>query len=132
MTAALLVAGTATAFADDSTLVTGAAGGAVTGAVVGGPVGAAVGGVIGAVVGASVDPPPTEVVSYVEDQPPPPPIVLQGNLVVGSTLPPAITLYPVPPDVYPSAGPHTYAYAVVNGHTVIVDPRTHVVIDIVG
>lgn len=39
------------AFADGSSVVTGAAGGAVAGAVVGGPVGAAVGGAAGAVIG---------------------------------------------------------------------------------
>ena len=126
---ALLVAIPAVAVADGAT---GAVGGAVTGAVVGGPAGAAVGGVIGLVVGASIDPPPPPIVSYVEDQPPPPPVVLEGNLVVGATLPPSVTLYPVPSDVYVQGDSRSYGYAVVNGHTVIVDPHTYVVISIVG
>jgi hypothetical protein len=128
---ALLVAIPAAANAADST-VTGAAGGAVAGAVVGGPVGLVVGGVIGAVVGTAVEPPPPPVVSYVEEQPPPPPVVLQGDLVVGSRLPPNITLYPVPSDVYVQGDRRSYAYAVINGHTVVVDPQTYVVIGIVG
>jgi hypothetical protein len=113
-------------------VVTGAAGGAVAGAVVGGPVGAAVGGVIGAVVATAIEPPPPRVVAYVEEQPPPPAIMLQGNLAVGVTLPSSITLYPVPPNVYVPGDQRSYAYAVVNGQTVVVDPRTYVVIGIVG
>jgi hypothetical protein len=128
---ALLVAAPVAASAADA-FVTGAASGAVAGAVVGGPVGAAVGGVIGAVVGTAVEPPPERIVTYVEEQPPPPPIMLQGDLSVGATLPSSITLYPVPHDVYEPGDRRSYAYAVVNGRTVIVDPRTYVVIGIVG
>ena len=128
---AALVAAPVIARAADK-VVTGAAGGAVAGAVVGGPVGAAVGGVIGAVVGTAIEPPPQPVVAYVEQQPPPPAIMLQGSLAVGATLPTSITLYPVPHDVYVPGDRRSYAYAVVNGQTVIVDPRTYVVIGIVG
>jgi hypothetical protein len=110
----------------------GAVGGAVAGAAVGGPVGAAVGGVIGAIVGTAIDPPPAQIVSYVEAQPAPPPVMLQGNLAVGATLPPAVTLYPVPQDVYVAGDARLYAYAFINGQRVIVDPQTHVVIGIVG
>ena len=77
--------------------VTGAAGGAVAGAVVGGPVGAVVGGVIGAVLGTAIDPPPPKVVSYVQTVEAPPPVQLQGDLVIGATLPPSVELYTVPP-----------------------------------
>jgi hypothetical protein len=111
--------------------LTGAAGGAVAGAVGGGPVGAAVGGIVGAVVGTAVEPPPVEVVSYVEDRPLPPPVMLEGDVVVGATLPPSVALYPVPPSVHGDSDGPVYAYAVVNGHTVIVDPQTYVVVDIV-
>jgi hypothetical protein len=58
--------------------------------------------------------------------------MLQGDLSVGATLPPSVTLYPVPPNVYVPGDPRLYAYAVVNGRTVIVDRRNYVVIGIVG
>ncbi len=119
-----------TAFAAGT--VTGAAGGAITGAIVGGPVGAAVGGVIGAVIGTAIDPPPAEVVTYVESAKAPPPVVLRGNLVVGATLPADVELYPIPNHVYEPAHGHVYAYAIVNGQRVVVDTRTHVVVAIVG
>jgi Protein of unknown function (DUF1236) len=112
--------------------VTGAAGGAVAGAVVGGPVGAAVGGVIGAILGTAIDPPPARVVAYVQTVEPPPPVVLQGDLVVGATLPPSVELYTVPPDVYVPADGHVYAYAIVNGQRVVVDTQTRAVVAIAG
>ena len=111
---------------------TGAAGGAITGAIVGGPVGAVIGGVIGAVIGTAIDPPPTQVVSYVETAQPPPAVSLQGNLVVGATLPSTVMLYPVPPDVYATNGGQVYGYAIINGHRVIVDMRTRAVVAITG
>ncbi len=120
------------AAADAAGTASGAVGGAVAGAVVGGPVGAAVGGVIGAVVGTAIDPPPPQIVSYVETQPPPPPIELQGDLTVGARLPPDVTLYPVPENVYVPGDHRAYAYTVINGQRVIVDPQTYVVIGIVG
>src|SRR4051812_23876452 len=73
----------------------GAVGGAAAGAAVGGPVGAAVGGVIGAVIGGTIVPPPAPVVSYVTTQPAPTAVTLQGNLVVGATLPDAVVLMPI-------------------------------------
>jgi hypothetical protein len=113
----------------------GAATGAVTGAVVGGPVGAVVGGVIGAVVGVAVVPPPQPVVTYVTTQPAPEAVTLQGNLVVGATLPEAVVLQPIPPTVYAAPAGATavvYSYAFVNGHRVIVDSKTRAVVAIVG
>lgn len=127
--AAAIVLGLAPAAALAAGTVTGAAGGAVTGAVVGGPVGAAVGGVIGAILGTAIDPPPPQVVSYVETQEPPP-VVLQGNLTVGATLPNTVVLYPVPTDIYVAPEGWAYEYAYVNGYRVVVDPRTRAVVAI--
>lgn len=99
--------------------VTGAAGGAVTGAIVGGPVGAAVGGVVGAIAGTAVAPPPTQVVTYVRQQPVP-----TETVVIEQPIPETVVLTPVAEDP-------TYAYAVVNNQRVIVDPQTHVVVQVV-
>lgn len=112
-----------TANAQNST-VNGAAGGAVTGAIVGGPVGAAVGGVAGAIVGTAIDPPPREVVTYVQDQPVSAPVRVQQQVVVGKPIPETVVLTPVPSNEH-------YAYAIVNDQRVIVDPRTHTVVQIV-
>jgi hypothetical protein len=131
MKSKLLIAGvvalsalSAPAFAADGT-VTGAAGGAITGAIVGGPVGAAVGGVVGAIAGTAIDPPPAKVVTYVQAQPmPAQPVVVKGDVVVGTRLPQEVALVTVPEDP-------KYAYAVVNQHRVIVDPKTYVVVQVV-
>ena len=83
----------------------GATGGAVTGAIAGaiiaGPLGAAVGGATGALAGGAtgvvaggVTPPPaarTYVIENPVDQ-----VYLDGEVVVGATLPPAVELRPVP------------------------------------
>jgi hypothetical protein len=102
----------------------GAAAGAIGGAIIGGPVGAAAGLIIGAVVGTAIDPPPPAVTAYVAEQDVPP-VYLEGNLVVGAQLPRQVAIYPIPEDP-------TYAYAFVNGHRVIVDPQTYVVVEIVS
>jgi hypothetical protein len=113
----------------DHIAVTGAVGGAATGAIVGGPVGAIVGGVIGAIIGTAVEPPPAEVVSYVQAQTMEP-VYLSGNLVVGATIPAEVVLQPVPPDVYVAPDGRVYGYAVVNGHPVVVDMQTRAVVAI--
>ncbi len=130
VSAAILAAGLtavaipAGAFAQQST-VTGAAGGAVTGAIVGGPIGAAVGGVVGAVAGTAIDPPPREVVTYVEEQPvPAAPVVVEQEIAVGHPMPQGVIVTPVPQDP-------AYAYAIVNNQRVIVDPRTHTVVQVI-
>lgn len=110
------------ALAEDGA-ITGAAGGAVTGAIVGGPVGAAVGGVVGLAAGAALDPPPQRVVTYVEEQPVQQSVVIKEPVVVGKPIPRDVVLMPVPEDT-------RYAYAVVNNQRVIVDPRTHTVVQI--
>ena len=112
------------AHAQEST-VSGAAGGAVTGAIVGGPVGAAVGGVVGAIAGTAIDPPPREVVTYVEEQPvPAEPVVVEHDIVVGKPMPETVVLTAVP------QAPQ-YAYAIVNEQRVIVDPQTRVIVQVV-
>ncbi len=105
--------------------VTGAAGGAITGAIVGGPVGAAIGGVAGGVAGAVVDPPPREVVTYVQQQPAPPSaVVVQQPIVVGKPLPSDVQVIPVPDNP-------RYAYTVINDRHVIVEPQTHRVVQVI-
>jgi hypothetical protein len=113
------------AFAGGGGAVTGAVGGATTGAIVGGPVGAAVGGVAGAIAGGALEPPPPDVVTYVQEQPAPAsPVVVQQDVVVGQPIPKSVVVTPVPD--HPQ-----YAYAVVNHERVIVDPNTHTVVQIV-
>jgi hypothetical protein len=128
--AALLALVPAVASAQSGT-TSGAVGGAITGAIVGGPVGAVVGGVIGAVVGTAIVPPPATVITYVATQNVPP-IQLQGDVVIGATLPQTTVLYPVPRDIYVPSDNHLYAYAFVNGRRVVVDANTGVIVAIVG
>jgi hypothetical protein len=119
---AAAVAGQASA---QQSTVNGAAGGAVTGAIVGGPVGAAVGGVAGAIAGSAIDPPPREVVTYVQEQPAPTTAVtVQQPIVVGKPVPETVVLTPVPSNT-------KYAYTVVNDQRVIVDPQTNTVIQVI-
>ncbi len=107
---------------------TGAAGGAVTGAVVGGPVGAVVGGVAGAAVGSALSADEsTRVRTYVVAQRRPS-IRVAEEVVVGQPLPPRVRLYPVPP----SMGLQTnYSYTIVNDQTVLVDPQTRQVVQVI-
>ena len=99
--------------------------GAVTGALVGGPVGAVVGGVLGVTAGAHINPPPREVVTYVEEQPVPQQrIVVQEQVVVGEALPEDVVVEQVPE----SDG---YAYAFVNDQRVIVEPDTRRIVKII-
>jgi len=121
---AILAATFATNAAAQDGTVSGAAGGAVTGAIVGGPVGAAVGGVAGAALGTAIDPPPQEVITYVQEQPAPAPVVVQEEIVVGKPVPETVVLTPVPD--------HTdYSYAVVNEQRVIIDPQTRTVVQVI-
>lgn len=122
LTTAVLGMMSTAALAEDGA-ITGAAGGAVTGAIVGGPVGAAVGGTVGLIAGAAIDPPPQKVVTYVQQQPAPQSVVIQQPIVVGKQIPQDVVLVPVQEDP-------RYAYAVVNNQRVIVDPRTHTVVQV--
>lgn len=123
MVAASLMVSTS-AFAQSST-VTGAVGGAATGAIVGGPVGAAVGGIVGGVAGTVLDPPPQEVVTYVQQAPAPTDrVVVKEKVVVGQPLPTTVIVTPVPDDP-------KYAYAIVNDERVIVEPSSRKVIQVI-
>jgi hypothetical protein len=124
-TCVALTAFAANAHADEDAAITTGVGGAVTGALIGGPVGAAVGGVLGVTAGAAINPPPREVVTYVEEQPvPATQIVVKQRVRVGTPLPEAVVIERVPDN-------DRYAYAFVNDQRVIVEPRSRKVIKIV-
>jgi hypothetical protein len=97
-----------------------------------GPVGAVVGGVIGGVVGGvngvlGVDERP-RFHSYVVERRHPS-YQYREDVRVGAVLPEeGVTYYDVPPE-YGSA--REYRYTVVNGRTVLVEPRTHRIVEIV-
>lgn len=106
---------------------TGAAAGAIGGGVVGGPVGAAVGAVGGAIAGGIADENRPRFHDYVVRQH----IVsnpFTGQIVVGTELPATIAYYDVPPEF----GVRQYRYTVVNDMAVLVDPRTHRIVQIIG
>lgn len=111
-----------------SGVASGAAGGAVTGAIVGGPVGAAVGGVAGAAVGGALTADEsTRVRSYVVAERRPS-IRMTDEVIVGQPLPSRVRLYPVPQRVG-LANP--YSYTIVNDRTVLVDPQTRTVVQVI-
>lgn len=121
-TAAVVCSFGASAYADGT--VTGIVGGAATGAIVGGPAGAAIGGVVGGITGAAIDPPPREVVTYVEQAPAPTqPVVMEQPVAVGHELPADVVVTPVPQNTH-------YAYAIVGQQRVIVEPRSHKVVQV--
>ena len=96
-----------------------------------GPVGAVVGGVIGGVVGGvngvlGVDQRP-RFHSYVVEQRRPS-YQYREDVRIGAVLPEeGVTYYEVPPEY----GAPTYRYTVVNGRTVLVDPHTRRIVDVV-
>jgi hypothetical protein len=96
-----------------------------------GPVGAVVGGVIGGVVGGvngvlGVDQRP-RFHSYVVEQHRPS-YQYREDVRVGAVLPEnGVSYYDVPPEY----GAHDYRYTVVNGRTVLVEPRTRRIVEIV-
>ena len=94
--------------------IAGGASGAVAGAIVAGPVGAAVGGAAGAVVGDAVEPAPATR-TYIQANPVDP-IYLDGEVVVGGTIPQNVDLYEVPEA--------QYRYVYINGQEVLVAPDT--------
>ncbi|MBS7545574.1 DUF1236 domain-containing protein [Ancylobacter oerskovii] len=105
----------------------GATSGAVGGAIVGGPVGAVVGGVAGAVVGGIAEDHRTRFHHYVVEERIPS-YGYQEDVVVGAELPAdGVRYYEVPPEY----GVTEYRYTVVNDQTVLVDPRTHRVVQII-
>ena len=107
---------------------TGAAAGAATGAVVGGPVGAAVGAVGGAAIGAISELNEPRFREYVVTQMRPSQ-VYQGEIVVGTVLPPSgIVFYEIPSEY----GAARYRYTIINNRTVLVDPNTRTIVRIIG
>jgi hypothetical protein len=105
----------------------GAATGAVGGAIVGGPVGAAVGAVGGAIVGGIAGATQPEFRTYVVEQKP---TVYKWDkkVVVGEALPETGVTYYAVPEKYAKT---EYKYAVVNDTTVIVDPKTRKIVQII-
>ncbi|SFC24914.1 DUF1236 domain-containing protein [Tropicimonas isoalkanivorans] len=95
--------------------------GAIAGGIVGGPIGAVAGGVIGSGAGSTVDVKP-EVVTYVRENPVEP-IYLNGEVVVGATVPQEVVLTPVPDA--------EYEYLYVNGVPAVVDPSSRTIVTIV-
>jgi len=110
-----------------SGVAAGATTGAVGGAIVGGPVGAVVGGVGGAVVGGISDATRPQFRTYVVEQRVPSYTYAQP-VVVGAELPEqGITYYEVPAQY----GATQYRYTVVNNRTVLVEPRSRRVVQII-
>lgn len=106
---------------------TGAATGAVGGAIVGGPVGAAVGATVGAVAGGIADDARPRFRTYVTEQRRPS-YRYDNEVRVGVDLPESgVTYYDVPREY----GTTNYRYTVVNDRTVLVDPRTRRVVQII-
>lgn len=103
----------------------GMATGAVAGAIIGGPVGAVIGGVAGAatgsIAGAAVEPTP-EVTTYVRNNRVEP-VYLEGEVVVGATLPETVEIHQVPD--------YEYRYVYVNEVPVLVEPQSRRIVHIV-
>jgi len=103
----------------------GAATGAVAGAIIGGPVGAAVGGIAGAATGGAagtlIDPAPP-VRTYIE-QNRYDPVYLEGEVVVGASLPDTVEVHEIPD--------YEYRYVYVNGQPVLVEPDSRRIVYIV-
>jgi hypothetical protein len=105
----------------------GATTGAVTGAIVGGPVGAAVGAGVGAVAGGIADDTRPRFRSYVEERHVPS-YHYEHEVRVGEDLPSTgVTYYEVPREY----GVTRYRYTVVNDRTVLVDPSTHRIVQVI-
>ena len=102
----------------------GGATGAIGGALIGGPVGAAIGGVAGVALGGAAGnmaEPPAEVRTYVSSNRVEP-VYLDGDVVVGATLPETVTIHEIPS--------YDYRYVSVNGQEVLVEPGTRRIVHI--
>ena len=112
-------------------IVGGAAQGSEEGARAAGPVGGVVGGVMGGVAGGvsgllGIDQRPRFHEYVVREGRPS--YRYEGSLAVGTELPASgVTYYEVPQEY----GVRNYRYTVVNGRTVLVDPRTRRVVEVV-
>ena len=99
----------------------------VGGAIVGGPVGAVVGGVGGAIVGGIADANQPRFSTYVVEQKRPS-YAYSSEVVVGAELPEAgVTYYDVPTEY----GASQYRYTRLNNRTVLVDPKTRRIVQII-
>ena len=116
------------ASAQEGGVAAGAATGAVTGAVVGGPVGAAVGGIAGAAIGGSIDANERPRFKQYVVREGRPSYRYQEDVRVGAELPSSgVTYYEVPAEY----GVKNYRYTIVNDRTVLVDPRSHEVVEVI-
>lgn len=124
--AAALLAAPLAANAQSDTAV-GAGTGAATGAIVGGPVGAAVGAGVGAIAGGISDANRHRFHEYVVHEHPRS-FRVEGDVRVGYVVPrDRVTYYDVPADY----GVRNYRYTIVNDRTVLVDPRSGRVVQII-
>ena len=122
----LALAGAAPAFAQSGPAA-GAATGAVGGAIVGGPGGAVVGATVGAVAGGIAEDARPRFRTYVTGQRHSS-YRYQNEIRVGADLPSSgVTYYEVPREY----GVTKYRYTVVNDRTVLVDPATHRIVEVI-
>jgi uncharacterized protein YcfJ len=105
----------------------GATTGAVGGAIVGGPVGAVVGGAVGAMAGGISDAQEPQFRQYVVTQGRPS-YRYSEEVRVGATLPSSGVTYYEVPEQY---GVREYRYTVVNNTPVLVDPRSHRIVQVI-
>jgi hypothetical protein len=127
--AGAIVAALAVPFAANaqSNATSGAVGGAVGGAIVGGPVGAVVGGVGGAIVGGIADDRRAGFNTYVVKEKRTS-YKYDHDVVVGAELPTSgVTYYEVPTEY----GVKNYRYTIVNDRTVLVDPSSHRIVQVI-
>src|SRR6187431_2324286 len=123
----LIALATSTCAFAQSGAATGAATGAVGGAIVGGPAGAAVGATVGAVAGGISDETRPRFRTYVSSQKHSS-YRYDREVRVGADLPSSgVTYYEVPREY----GVTKYRYTVVNDRTVLVDPGTHRIVQII-
>ncbi|MFN3891791.1 MAG: DUF1236 domain-containing protein [Beijerinckiaceae bacterium] len=131
LVAIALTVAAAPAFAQsDSGAAAGAATGAVGGAIVGGPVGAVVGAGVGAVAGGALGSISQQDQVYVRQYVTKhrhPSARVQGEVVVGATLPQQVAFYPV--EGNPAFA--NYRYTWVNDRAVLVDPSTRRVVYVI-
>lgn len=105
----------------------GAVGGAIIGGAVGGPPGAAIGAATGAVAGGLAEDARPRFRTYVRGRNVPS-YRYENDVRVGAVLPESgVTYYDVPREY----GVSEYRYTVVNDRTVLVDPRSHRIIEVV-
>jgi uncharacterized protein YraI len=103
----------------------GMATGAIAGAIIGGPIGAAIGGVAGAATGGitgSVVNPPDTATTYVREHRVDP-VYLNGEVVVGATLPGDIEVHRIPD--------YQYDYVYVNGVPAMIEPQSRRIVYVV-